>query len=58
MRGRAAATKGGSWAGEDGGRGGERGEWMNVGEQRKKGESLECVGGMERRSEGGCGSWW
>lgn len=54
-------TKGGGRAGGggmEGGRGGERGEWMNVGEQRKKGESLECVGGMERRSVGGCGSWW
>lgn len=51
------AGAGGGMAGSGGGGGG--GEWINVGEQKKKkGEALECVGGMERRSQGGCGSWW
>lgn len=53
MRGQAAATQGGNWAG-----GGGSGECTNVGEQRKKGEPLECVGGMEGRGKGGCGSWF
>lgn len=55
MKGQAAVTKGGSLLVEVEG---VKVGWMNVGEQSKKGGSLECVGGMERRSKGGCGSWW
>lgn len=28
------------------------------GAEEEGGEALECVGGMERRREGGCGSWF
>lgn len=28
------------------------------GVQREVGDPSECVGGMERGSEGGCGSWF